>query len=153
MALQKSVNQKLAFGVEGDFYDDSPRIVDPFIVSEGRIGLYYTVTSADPTSATPGGTGVMGGIAVNSKEYALLGTAPSLTFKAGVAAQLASRGRVIVKASTAVTIGQAGFYKTATGEIASGTAGASMEGFTEIPNSKFVLVNALAGEVSVLQLN
>lgn len=153
MAGQNIVNQKLAFGVEGDFYDDSPRIVDPFIVTSGRIGLYFTVQSADPTSAAPGGTGVMGGIAVNSKEYALLGTTASLEFRPGVAAQLASRGRVIVKATTAVTVGQAGFYNNTTGEIASADAGTALDGHTEIPNSKFVLVNALVGEVSVLQLN
>ena len=32
MALQSTVNQKLAFGVVGSFYDDSPRSVAPYTV-------------------------------------------------------------------------------------------------------------------------
>lgn len=150
--MQKTVNTKLAFGVVGDFYDDSPRIVDPKIVSAGSIGLYYTIDTTNPSQANLGGTGTLGGIAVNSKEYALVGLEASLDFVSGQVAQIASRGRVIVKSTTAVTVGQVGFYNTTTGVIASGTAGQEMEGFEEIPNSVFVEVNALANEVAVLQL-
>lgn len=150
--MQKTVNTKLAFGVVGDFYDDSPRIVDPKIVSAGAIGLYYTIDTTNPSQANLGGEGTLGGIAVNSNEYALVGLEPSLDFVEGQVAQIASRGRVIVKSTTAVTVGQAGFYNTTTGVIASGTSGSSMAGFKEIPNSVFVEVNALANEVAVLQL-
>lgn len=150
--MQKTVNTQLAFGVVGDFYDNSPRIVDPKIVSGGAIGLYYTIDTTNPAEANLGGTGVLGGIAVNSKEYALSGLEPSLSFTDGQIAHIASRGRVIVKSTTAVTVGQAGFYNTTTGVIASGTSGSSMAGFAEIKNSVFVEVNALANEVAVLQL-
>lgn len=151
-AIQTQVNIKQAFGVVGDFYDDSPRIVDPYIVADGAIGLYFTVSADDPKSATLGGEGVLGGIAVNSKEYALLGTKASLEFQNGAVAQLCSMGRVVVKSTNAVTIGQVAFYNTTTGEISAGEAGAEVAGSKEIPNSKFVLVNALADEVAVLQL-
>lgn len=149
---QTQVNIKQAFGVVGDFYDDSPRRVDPYIVAGGSIGQYFTISTDDPKLATVGGAGIPGGIAVNSKEYALAGLSASLTFANGAIAQLCSMGRVVVAATTAVTIGQTAFYNTTTGAIAAGTAGAEMAGHKEIVGSKFVLVNALAGEVSVLQL-
>ncbi|MBP5789222.1 MAG: hypothetical protein J6W29_03205 [Neisseriaceae bacterium] len=150
--MQTTVNQKLAFGVPGSFYDDSPRRVDPYTVEEGAIGLAYTVNSSDASKADLGGTGVFAGIAVNTKEYIIDGLTASMAFREGDIAQCATMGRIVLKLGDAVTIGQACFYNETTGALKPGTAGATISDYVEIPNSKFVLVNALANEYSVLQL-
>lgn len=150
--MQTTVNQKLAFGVPGSFYDDSPRRVDPYTVEEGAIGLAYTVNSSDASKADLGGTGVFAGIAVNTKEYIINGIGASMAFREGDIAQCATMGRIVLKLADAVTIGQACFYNETTGALKPGTAGATISDYVEIPNSKFVLVNALANEYSVLQL-
>lgn len=150
--MQTTVNQKLAFGVPGSFYDDSPRRVDPYTVEEGAIGLAYTVNSSDATKADLGGTGVFAGIAVNTKEYIINGLTASMAFRSGDIAQCATMGRIVLKLADAVTIGQACFYNETTGALKPGTAGATISDYVEIPGSKFVLVNALANEQSVLQL-
>lgn len=151
--LQKKVNEKLAFGVPGDLYDNSPRTIDPYTVAGGAICRYYTVDPADPSKAVLGGEGVGAGLAINSKEYAIYGLEPSMAFRSGVVAQLMTEGRVVMALDVAVNVGDAAFYNKTTGEITAGTAGETKDGFVEIKGSKFVLVNALAGELSVLELN
>ncbi len=150
--MQTTVNKLLAFGVAGSFYDNSPRIVDSYIVSGGAICNAFTVSSADPAKATLGGSGVFAGIAVNTKEYAITGLTASMAFEDGANAQLCTEGRIVLQLPNAVTVGQAAFFNTTTGVIQPGTSGATVTGCTEIVGSKFVLVNALANEVSVLQL-
>lgn len=150
--MQTTVNQKLAFGVPGSFYDNTGRRVDPYTVEEGAIALAYTVNSSDPSKAVLGGDGVFAGIAVNTKEYIINGVTASMAFRSGDIAQLATRGRIVLKLADAVTVGQACFYNETTGELKPGTAGATVEGFVEIKGSQFILVNALANENSVLQL-
>lgn len=150
--MQTTVNQKLAFGVPGSFYDNTGRRVDPYTVEEGAIALAYTVNSSDPSKAVLGGDGVFAGIAVNTKEYIINGVTASMAFRSGDIAQLATRGRIVLKLADAVTVGQACFYNETTGALKPGTAGATVEGFVEIKGSQFILVNALANENSVLQL-
>lgn len=152
MPLQKTVNQKLAFGVVGSFYDDSPRRVDPYTVAGGAIGLFYTVDPADPSKVKLGGTGVLAGVAVNSKEYTITGLDASLAFRAGDIAEICSMGRVIVKSTTAITVGNSAYYNKTTGEIQAAAPSSTIDGFVEIPDSMFVLVGGTAGEVGVLQL-
>lgn len=152
--LQKKVNQKLAFGVPGDLaFADVPRVIDPKTVSAGAICNYFTVDVNDPSKAVLGGNGSLGGIAINSKEYAIAGLGASLAFVPGAIAQIMSKGRVYMQIDAAVTVGMAAFYNTTTGVITAAASGTEMEGFKEIPNSEFVEVNALANEISVLQLN
>lgn len=152
MALQTQVNQKLAFGVPGSFYDDSPRRVAPYLVEAGTIGYAFTLNAADPTKASVGGAGVFAGIAVNSKEYVIAGLTPTLTFAGPAVAQLCTMGHINVVCDNAVTIGNAAFYNTTTGELHAAAAGAEVEGYAEIPGSKFIFVSATQGEVAVLQL-
>lgn len=150
--MQTTVNKKLAFGVPGSFYDNTGRRVDPYTVEEGAIALAYTVNSSDPSKADLGGDGVFAGIAVNTKEYIINGVTASMTFREGDIAQLATRGRIVLKLSDAVTVGQACFYNETTGALKPGTAGATIADYVEIKGSQFILVNALANENSVLQL-
>ena len=151
--MQKKVNQKLAFGVHGDLYDGTyPRAVDGYTVSAGGIGLFYTIDVANPDNAILGGSGVLGGVAINSKEYIINGLGASLAFRAGDKAQLMSKGRVWLAVPSEITVGMAAYYNTTTGEIMGAAPASSIDGYVEIPNSMFVLKNALAGEVAVLEL-
>lgn len=151
--LQKTVNTKLAFGVVGSFYDDSPRRVAPYSVAGGAIGLAYTVDTSAPNKAVLGGkNGVFAGIAVNSKEYPISALDASLNFLPGAEAQLAEMGHIVVKSTTAITVGMAAYYNDTTGEIKANTPGQTDEGFTEIKGSKFILVSGEANEIGVLQL-
>lgn len=152
MSLQSVVNEKLAFGVVGSFYDDSPRITDPKIVEAGTIGCAFTLDSTDPAKAVLGGSGLFAGIAVNSKEYTVTGLGASLAFKSGDIAQICSMGRIVIKAENAVSVGDAAFFNTTTGAISAGTSGETIEGYTEIKGSKFVLVDSTQGGLSVLEL-
>ena len=92
------------------------------------------------------------GIAVNTKEYIINGLTASMAFRSGDIAQCATMGRIVLKLADAVSIGNACFYNETTGALKPGTSGATIDGYVEIPGSKFVLVNALANEQSVLQL-
>lgn len=152
MSLQSVVNEKLAFGVVGSFYDDSPRIVDPKIVEAGSIACAFTLDASDPSKAVLGGEGLFAGIAVNSKEYTITGLGASLAFKSGDIAQLCTMGRIVMKAENAVSVGDAAFFNITTGAIKGGTSGDTIEGYTEIAGSKFVLVDSTQGGLSVLEL-
>lgn len=156
MAFQTSVNQKLAVGVVGDFYDDSPRRVDPYTIassSAGAIGYAYTVDSTDPSKVNLGGSGVFAGIAVNSKERARAGLAASLAFKQYDEAELCTMGRIWLSIAADVAVGNAAFFNTTTGAITAAASGSSVSGATEIAGSKFILVGgSSSAPMVVLQL-
>lgn len=156
MAFQTSVNQKLAVGVVGDFYDDSPRRVDPYTIassSAGAIACAYTVDSTDPSKVNLGGSGVFAGIAVNSKERARAGLAASLAFKQYDEAELCTMGRIWLSIAGDVAVGNAAFFNTTTGAITAAASGSSVSGATEIAGSKFILVDgSSSAPMVVLQL-
>lgn len=156
MAFQTSVNQKLAVGVVGDFYDESPRRTDPYTIkssSAGSIGKAYTVDATDPSKVNLGGSGVFAGIAVNSKEFARSGLGASLDFAQYDEAELCTMGRVWLSIADTVTVGMAAYFNRTTGVITAAASGETIEGCTEIPGSKFILVGASSTEpMCVLQL-
>lgn len=152
MALQSVVNTKLAFGVPGSFYDDSPRRVAPYAVESGAIGKAFTLASTEGR-AVVGDDNAFAGIAVNSKEYPISGLSASLTFKSGAIAQLCTMGHIVVVCDNAVSVGNACYYKEADGTLHAGATGQTIEGYIEIPNSKFIFVaGASAGDPVVLEL-
>lgn len=156
MAFQTSVNQKLAVGVVGEFYDDSPRRVDPYTIasqSAGAIGCAYTVDSTDPSKVNLGGNGVFAGIAINGKEFAVNGLTASMAFKQYDEAELCTMGRIWLSIADTVNVGDAAFFNTTTGAIVAGTSGETVSGCTEIAGSKFILVKGASAEpMVVLQL-
>lgn len=156
MAFQTSVKQKLAVGVNGDFYDNSPRRVDPYTIissTAGSIGKAYTIDSSDPSKVNLGGSGVFAGIAVNSKEFVRNGLGASQDFAQYDECELCTMGRIWLSIADTVAVGKAAFFNTTTGAIVAGTSGSSVEGCTEIAGSKFVLVGGTATEpMVVLQL-
>lgn len=156
MAFQTSVNQKLAVGVVGDFYDDSPRIVDPYTIkssSAGSIGKAYTIDASDPSKVVLGGEGVFAGIAINSKEFVRNGLGASLDFAQYDEAELCTMGRIWLSIADTVSVGMAAYFNKTTGAIVAAASGETIEGCTEIAGSKFVLVSAASdAPMCVLQL-
>ena len=153
MALQTVVNVKLAYGVPGSFYDDSPRRVAPYVVEAGAVAKAFTLDASDPAKAVVGGDGAFGGIAVNSKEYIVSGLSAALTYKSGDIAQLCTMGHIVVTCDNAVAVGNACFFKEADGTLHAAASGATVDGYTEIAGSKFVFVaGASAGDPVVLEL-
>ena len=156
MAFQTSVNQKLAVGVPGDFYDESPRRTDPYTIvssSAGSIAKAYTIDATDPSKVVLGGSGVFAGIAVNSKEFARSGLGASLDFAQYDEAELCTMGRIWVSVAGDVTVGQAAYFNTTTGVIVAADSGETVADCTEIAGSKFILVGASSAEpMCVLQL-
>lgn len=158
--VQKNVYIKQALGMEGEFYDDSPRRVSPYIVSgtaagvPAAIGKVFTEVAGSDQTAIMGGEGKFAGIAVNPKNFPVLGgLTPSLTLANGTPAQLCRMGLLFVKSTTEVTPGQIAAYNTTTGEISSVAAGGSAPaGSALIPNSEFKFFSAAVGEVAVLQI-
>ena len=157
MAFQTSVNTKLAVGVVGDFYDESPRRTDPYTIASstaGAIGLAYTVDSTDPSKVNLGGEGVFAGIAVNSKEQALKGgLSASMSFKQYDEAEICSMGRIWLSIAGDVAVGNVAYFNKTTGAIIADASGETHEGYTEIAGSKFILVKGASAEpMVVLQL-
>jgi len=106
MALQTKVNIKQAFGVAGEFYDDSPRRTATYTVgadstfgtlaflnSSGNVGPYVAATYT-----------TLAGVFVRPKEAVLRnGLTASLTVAANDSVQVCSMGHVIVKSVSAIT--------------------------------------------------
>lgn len=154
MALQTVVNTKLAYGVPGSFYDDSPRRVAPYVVEAGSVAKAFTLDATQTDKAVVGGTGAFAGIAVNGKEYTITGTTASTAFRSGDIAQLCTMGHLVVVCDNAVSVGNACFFNNTTGELHAAAAGATEAGYTEIVGSKFIFVaGTAAGEPVVLELN
>lgn len=152
MALQSVVNTKLAYGVPGAFYDDSPRRVAPYAVASGSVAKAFTLTATEGRAAL-GGSGAFAGIAVNSKEYVISGIAASTAFKSGDIAQLCTMGHIVVACDNAVSVGNACYFKVADGSLHAAASGGTISGYTEIPGSKFIFVaGAAAGDPVVLEL-
>lgn len=160
--VQTIVNKKQALGMEGEFYDNSPRRVSPYIVTgtaageAAAIGRVYTEVAGKNQAAVLGGTGNFAGIAVEPKNYPVTGgLTPSLELADGTAAQLCRMGLIFVKSTTAVTPGQFALYDTATGEIQSTSETDSTKyptGTALIPGAVFKFFSAAVGEVAVLQI-
>ena len=154
MALQTVVNTKLAFGVPGSFYDDSPRRVAPYVVAAGSVAKAFTLDSTQADKAVVGGSNAFAGIAVNGKEYIMNGLTPSTAFKSGDIAQLCTMGHVVVVCDNEVAVGNACYFKVADGTLHAAASGETIEGYTEIAGSKFIFVaGATAGDPVVLELN
>lgn len=119
-----------------------------------RIGVAYTSNGYEG-EAVVGGSGVFLGIAVNPKEYIRYNNfEATMDVPGGTAVQLCTFGHIFVKVTANISVGQAGYFNTSTGEIKGATAGTDLSGsgFTEIKNSRFIEKSASAGQVAILEL-
>lgn len=158
MALQTTVNKQLAAGMEGEFYDNSPRRVTTYVGratddANVKIGIAFTSTDTEG-QAQAGGDGVFLGIAVSPKEYATYSNFnATLELPDGIAVQLCTFGHIYVRVAGDVEIGNAAYYNTETGVIIGDDSGTdlSTDGYVEIKNSSFKSA-AASGEIAKLEL-
>lgn len=172
---QKTVNSKLAFGIEGEFYDSSlRRAVNRKVVADAKFGkvVFFDADGNVTPTYNASTASKVAGILVNPKEYinhdANLGA--SLVCKAGTIAGVADIGRVIVKPANAVKISNKAYVcvsagtgtgevtNYAVGDIAAGTAAPASSAatggvFVEVPNAMFDIVESDANMLAVLTLN
>ena len=121
--------------------------------AEAKIGRAFTYSDVEG-KAVIGGSGVFAGIAVNPKEYAIYNNFnASLVLPNGVSGQLCTFGRIFVRVTANVSVGQAAFYSNTDGSIKGATSGSSVSGYTEIANSMFTDRDVLANGIAVLQLS
>ena len=150
---QTTVNTKLAFGVQGEFYDSSVKRVTPHILKAAAvIGGPAWVDANGKASATGGASGEkFVGIFVSPKEYTNYGAigatgGETLALGTGDAAQVADIGHIIVKVGQAVNVGDPVYYSAASGW--NKTTGATLAG------ARFVRVTAAtANDMAVVELN
>lgn len=137
---QKDVNKKQAFGLVGEFYDSSVKVVTSYIAStDVTCGnpVYFT---ADGKIAATGTT--FAGIVVNPKEYVNKSgdLESSLVVKAGQAVSVASKGHIIIKAAGAIAVGASVGYDSGWKTVTADALG------------KAVITAAAANELAVIEL-
>ena len=118
------------------------------------IGRAFTTSSANVNDAVCGGTGVFAGILVSPHEMVTNGLDATLEVAENAIGELATMGHVVVKSTTAVSVGYVCAFNKTTGELAAYDAAGSVPAtHTLIANAQFVFVNASVGEVAGLELN
>lgn len=130
MSLQQSVEFQTGFGVVGEFYDNSPSIVAPWLIESPNaannvFGRAFTATSGTVDNTAQAGRsafGLFAGILIAPKDHALYGVpgnplAPSLTLPNNVTAQLATMGHIIVTLANPAKIGDRIIYDNTTGVL------------------------------------
>lgn len=155
---QTTVKTKLAFGVQGEFYDSSVKRVTPHVLAASAvIGSVAWVDAEGKAYATGGATGAkVAGIFVSPKEYVNRGAIDSVTLNmaTGDVAQVADIGHVIVKVQNAVNVGDNVFFGATGWYGATGNTGPTST--TRLEGAKFVRVTSTAtgdNNLAVIELN
>lgn len=109
---------------------------------------------AEDNEAIIGGTGAFRGILVGPKQYAnYMNLEATMSLPDGSIGQLATMGHILVKVGNAVSPDDAAVYNNVTGEISGiESSGSAPAGSTKIPNAKFILRSAAAGETAILEI-
>lgn len=126
MTLQSTVALNQGFGVVGELAFDGPlraisAVIDHATAANIVVGRWFTAPADG--EYRPGGTGAVGGLLVNPKVYASIGTsaggplAPTLIVPTGTVGEFASMGEFVVAAANAVALGDLAMYDTTTGAI------------------------------------
>lgn len=126
------------------------------VAVDAYVGYYFSVLPSDPSKAQAGAVlnAKTGGILVNGNQYSnWQNLNASQKVQPGSVGDIMSFGRVIVKTAHDVVVGYLGCFNSTTGAIGAAAASDAVPaGYTLIPNSKFVLTNANANGLAVLQL-
>lgn len=159
MSFQSTVAAALATGVPGELVSDAPIRCRPGVTKGTAanivVGRWFTQDPADGLY-TPGGTNAEGGVLINPKAYASIGTsaggplAPTLTIPAGTPGEFLSAGEVYVVLSNAAQIGQGVYYDNTTGIMGAGTA---TTGQTQIAGAKVTRYNNAAAGLTAVSFN
>lgn len=109
---------------------------------------------AEDNEAVIGGTGAFRGVLVGPKQYAnYMNLEATMNLPDGSIGQLATMGHILVKVGNAISPDDAAVYNNVTGEISGiESNGSAPSGSTKIPNAKFILRSAAAGETAILEL-
>lgn len=164
MALQSTIRIDQASGIVGDEIFSGPRRAEPGVLNTGTaannvIGRAFTRVSGSDINVAAGGTGVFGGILVNSKEYATSGPSTgaldaTLALPNGTPVSLLISGYVVVSLAGAANVGDDVHFVQATGALLAATPGATPSaGNSAIPNAQVAYFNTTGAGLAVIRLN
>lgn len=157
MAFQTSVSYKMASGIVGGIYDNSPLRASSYIIGDttgnAQVGRYFTLDDATNT-VKAGGTDATKGVGILANPHGYVNYNGDLSATQVVAngaeGQFVSFGRVYVRVTDATkgnaVYGAAVSYDTTTGELQAGAGG------TAIPNAK-IITNGTANGLCVVELS
>jgi hypothetical protein len=164
MAFQSTIRQFQADGMVGDIALDGPVRAAPVVLktttaANNVIGRAFTLVSGQDGQAVAGGTGVFGGILINSKLYALRGAAggalaPTLALANEVPVELCSfASGIFVSLTTSANVGDQVVFATADGQLAAIAPGASPGvGQALVPNAQVIRQNTSAAGLAMISL-
>lgn len=117
------------------------------------VACVFTAGDKD-NEAVIGGEGAFRGVLVGPKQYAnYMNLEATMSLPDGSIGQLATMGHILVKVGNAVSPDDAAVYNNVTGEISGiKSSGSAPAGSTKIPNAKFILRSAAAGETAILEI-
>jgi len=137
MAFQKKINQYMAPAVEGDFADHSIRsqqlagegqlVAGPNGATVARFAWFLDGEVYNAGTIAPAGF-------IHREQQALITAylgSSSMLIPAGNPVTILTQGSFWAKTATAATIGQKVFASTTDGSIATGSAGATVDGYVE----------------------
>lgn len=136
MSFQSTVYLASGAGVSGDFYTDSPRICESYILNSvsatnNVFGRAFTKNGQGVAQVgDPSGTGVFAGFLVNPKgsvNYGILGNAlsPTLVLPNESQAELLTMGSIFVTLPAAAAIGDYVYFDQTTGELTTQAPGSA----------------------------
>lgn len=149
MGFQSTVSLEQGFGVAGEVFDNGPFRSQPFIIvsddaADNVFGRAFTITAEGKAEAGKDGTQVFGGILINPKEHASVGTvaggplAPTLTLPNNTVGELLSEGSVIVSLPATANIGDLVYFTNATGALTTTAPGAAAPGASTLIEGAYV---------------
>lgn len=117
------------------------------------VACVFTAGNKD-NEAVIGGNGAFRGVLVGPKQYAnYMNLEATMSLPDGSIGQLATMGHILVKVGNNVSPDDAAVYNNVTGEISGiESSGSAPAGSTKIPNAKFILRSAAAGETAILEI-
>lgn len=143
---QKTVNKKLAFGIEGEFYDSSVSVAATYkTASQVTFGNPVWFTADGSVTGTYASGLTFAGIAVLPKEHTAATLAPTMTIPAGTTVGVASKGHIIIKAGGAIAVGDSLTFTAAGGWAVAGN-GATVFG------KAVIVAAAAANDLAVIEL-
>ena len=165
MAFQSTIRQFQTDGIVGDIALDGlvraqPVVLKTVTAANNVIGRAFTMVAGQDGQAVAGGTGVFGGILINSKLYALSGTsaggalAPTITLANDLPVELCTfTSGVYVSLTTAGNVGDQVVFAQADGQLAAIAPGASPGvGETLIPNAQVIRQNTSGAGLALISL-
>lgn len=164
MAFQTTVNIFSGAGVPGDFYTDSPRRAESYILESADatnnvFGRAFTKKAGQGLAqvGNPSGTAVFAGFLVNPKgsvNYGVFGNAlaPSLVLPNESQAELATWGSIFVELPAAANIGDYVYFDNTTGALTTQAPGSAPLTGTTFANAVVDYFQVTAAGLAVITM-